>query len=48
MTRSEAGNVAAYLAGIRPVPSGWTATEIDALLFLWWLAKQRRIGGPEG
>jgi hypothetical protein len=40
MTRSEAGNVAAYLAGIRPAPSGWTVRELDALEFLLWLRRR--------
>lgn len=30
---AEAGNLTAYLNGIRPVEGGWTVGEIDRLLF---------------
>jgi hypothetical protein len=31
---TEAGNLTAYLRGLRPVDGGWTVAEIDHLLFL--------------
>jgi hypothetical protein len=31
---TEAGNLTAYLRGLRPVDQGWTVAEIDRLLFL--------------
>ena len=41
---SEAGNLTAYLRGIRPVEQGWTVAEIDRLLFLRYLVERGRIG----
>jgi hypothetical protein len=32
----EAGNVAGLAVGLRPQSTGWTATEIERLLFLRW------------
>jgi hypothetical protein len=34
LTPTEAGNLTAYLQGLRPVDVGWTVAEIDHLLFL--------------
>src|SRR2546426_3040181 len=39
----EAGNLTAYLVGLRPVRTGWTAAEIDRLLFLRYLVDRCRI-----
>ena len=36
----EAGNLTAYLNGIRPVEGGWTVGEIDRLLFLRHLVRR--------
>ena len=40
---AEAGNLTAYLRGIRPVAQGWTVAEIDRLLFLRYLVDRGRI-----
>ena len=39
----EAGNVVAYLLGLRPVASGWRVTEIDHLRFLRALVADGRL-----
>ena len=41
---AEAGNLTAYLRGIRPVAQGWTVAEINRLLFLRHLVDRGRIG----
>ena len=41
----EAGNLTAYLRGLRPVDQGWTVVEIDRLLFLRYLADRGRFDG---
>lgn len=40
----EAGNLTAYVRGIRPAEGGWTVAEIDRLLFLRYLVDRGRIG----
>jgi len=42
----EAGNLTAYLRGLRPVDQGWTVAEIDWLLFLRYLVDRGRLAGP--
>ena len=39
----EAGNLTAYLRGLRPVDQGWTVAEIDRLLFLRYLVDRGRL-----
>lgn len=39
----EAGNLAAYLSGLRPVDQGWTVAEINRLLFLRFLFDRDRL-----
>jgi hypothetical protein len=40
---AEAGNLTAYLYGLKPVEGGWTADEIERLLFVRYLVERRRI-----
>jgi hypothetical protein len=40
---TEAGNLTAYLRGLRPVGTGWTAAEIGRLLFLRFRLDRCRI-----
>lgn len=40
---TEAGNLTAYLRGLRPSAQGWTVTEIDRLLFLRYLVDRGRL-----
>jgi hypothetical protein len=40
---TEAGNLTAYLRGLRPVDQGWTVAEIDRLLFLRYLVDRGRL-----
>ena len=40
---TEAGNLTAYLRGLRPVDQGWTVAEIDRLLFLRYLVDRDRL-----
>lgn len=42
----EAGNLTAYLNGIRPVEGGWTLGEIDRLLFLRHLVRRGSDHAP--
>ena len=42
MSLVEAGNLVASTYDLHPCESGWTAHEIDALLFLRWRATSRR------
>ncbi len=42
-TAVEAGNLAAFVTGLRPVESGWTATEIVRLRFVAALAAEGRL-----
>jgi hypothetical protein len=42
-SETEAGNLVALLLGIRPVASGWRATEIEHLRFLRALVETGRI-----
>jgi hypothetical protein len=42
---AEAGNLTAYLRGLRPVDQGWTVAEIDRLLFLRYLVDRGRFDG---
>ena len=42
-TPVEAGNLAAYLAGLEPVASGWTVREIERLRFLRHLVATDRV-----
>jgi hypothetical protein len=44
LSSAEAGNLTAYLRGIRPVERGWTVAEIERLLFLRYLVERARIG----
>jgi hypothetical protein len=39
----EAGNLTAYLRGLRPIDQGWTVAEIDRLLFLRYLVDRGRF-----
>jgi hypothetical protein len=41
---TEAGNLTAYLRGLRPVDQGWTVAEIDRLLFVRYLVDRGRLG----
>jgi hypothetical protein len=43
---TEAGNLTAYLRGVRPVDQGWTVAEIDRLLFLRYLVDRGRLAAP--
>jgi hypothetical protein len=43
---TEAGNLTAYLRGLRPVDQGWTVAEIDRLLFLRYLVDRGRLAAP--
>lgn len=36
-----AGNLVAYSVGLPPLASGWRVIEIERLLFLRWLARER-------
>jgi hypothetical protein len=40
---AEAGNLTAYLSGLRPVEHGWTLGEIDRLVFLRYLVERGRL-----
>jgi hypothetical protein len=40
---AEAGNLTAYLRGLRPVDQGWTVGEIDRLLFLRYLVDRGHL-----
>jgi len=40
---SEAGNLTAYLSGLRPSADGWTIAEIDRIMFLRYLVERDRI-----
>jgi hypothetical protein len=40
---TQAGNLAAFLLGLRPAASGWSTREIDHLLFLRALVDAGRI-----
>jgi hypothetical protein len=42
---AEAGNLTAYLRGLRPVKQGWTVAEIDRILFLRYLVDRGRFDG---
>ena len=42
----EAGNLTAFLNGVRPVEGGWTVGEIDRLLFLRHLVTRSSDHGP--
>ena len=42
---AEAGNLTAYLRGLRPMAQGWTVAEIDRILFLRYLVDRGRIDG---
>jgi hypothetical protein len=46
LTPTEAGNLTAYLRGLRPVDQGWTVAEIDRLLFLRYLVDRGRLIAP--
>jgi hypothetical protein len=39
----EAGNLTAYLRGLRPSDQGWTVAEIDRLLFLRYLVDRGHL-----
>jgi hypothetical protein len=43
---TEAGNLTAYVHGLRPVDHGWTVAEIDRLLFLRYLVDRGRFAAP--
>jgi hypothetical protein len=43
---TEAGNLTAYLRGLRPVDQGWTVAEIDRLLFMRYLVDRGRFAAP--
>ncbi len=43
MAPSEAGNLTAYLLGLRPADQAWTVAEIDRLLFLRYLVDRDRL-----
>ena len=40
---AEAGNLTAYLRGLRPASQGWRTEEIDSVLFLRYLVEHGRI-----
>ena len=40
---TEAGNLTAYLRGLRPVDKGWTVAEINRLLFLRYLVDRGHL-----
>jgi hypothetical protein len=40
---AEAGNLTAYLRGLRPASQGWSTEEIDRVLFLRYLVERGRI-----
>jgi hypothetical protein len=42
---TEAGNLTAYLRGLRPAGRGWTVAELDRLLFLRYLVDRGLIDG---
>jgi hypothetical protein len=42
---TEAGNLTAYLGGLRPAGRGWTVAELDRLLFLRYLVDRGLIDG---
>ena len=42
---AEAGNLTAYLHGLAPVEGGWTADEIERLLFVRHLVERQWIKG---
>jgi len=44
---TEAGNVTAFMRGLRPAHQGWTVAEIDRLLFLRFLVERGRLD-PSG
>ena len=44
LSAQQAGNLAAHLQGIQPVPGGWTVDEIERLRFAHWLVASGRIG----
>ena len=41
---AEAGNLTAFMNGLRPVEQGWTVAEIGRLLFLRDLVERGRLG----
>jgi hypothetical protein len=43
LSRVEAGNLTAFMSGLRPSRSGWTIEQIDRLLFLRYLVATGRI-----
>ncbi|MGH2386466.1 MAG: hypothetical protein ACRDGB_15670 [Candidatus Limnocylindria bacterium] len=40
---AEAGNLTAFLIGVRPVESGWEIGEIERLLFVGYLVAHGRL-----
>lgn len=43
----EASNLTAHLAGIQPVPGGWSLAEIERLRFLRWMVSAGRLGADD-
>jgi hypothetical protein len=43
LSSTEASNLVAYLSGIQPSESGWSADEIDRLLFVSYLVDEGRL-----
>ncbi len=44
----EAGNLTAYLVGLRPVAGGWSLREVEHLLFLRDQVRRRASAVPSG
>lgn len=40
---TQAGNLTAHLAGLRPTPRGWTIHEIESLLFVRSLVESGKL-----
>ena len=40
----EAGNLTAYVAGLRPTEQGWTLAEVSRLLFVRYLVERGWLG----
>ena len=43
----QASNLTAHLAGIQPVPGGWSLAEVERLRFLRWMVSAGRLGADD-
>ena len=43
----QASNLTAHLAGIQPVPGGWSLAEVERLRFLRWMVGAGRLGADD-